>query len=92
MGLAMRGRNLTSGEDQILDAIRSGSAMLVIVSEDASDNTKKLYTDKCKFYEVPVKIWGTREELGHAIGKEMRAAVAILENGFAEKLLTLIEE
>lgn len=66
--------------------------MLVIVSEDASDNTKKLYTDKCKFYEVPVKIWGTREELGHAIGKEMRAAVAILENGFAEKLLTLIEE
>ena len=88
----MRGRNLTSGEDQILDAIRSGSAMLVIVSEDASDNTKKLYTDKCKFYEVPVKIWGTREELGHAIGKEMRAAVAILENGFAEKLLTLIEE
>lgn len=92
LGLATRGRNLTSGESQVLDAIRSGEALLVIVSEDASDNTKKLFTDKCSYYEVPLKIWGTREGIGHAIGKELRASVAVLEPGFADKLTKLMEE
>lgn len=92
MGLAVRGRNLTSGEDQVLDAIRSGKAFLVVVAKDASDNTKKLFNDKCTYYEIPVRIWGTREQLGHAIGKEMRASIAVTEKGFAEKLVTLMEE
>ena len=41
LGLAMRGRNLVSGEFQTEDAVKKGSAMLVIVAEDASANTKK---------------------------------------------------
>ena len=36
LGLAMRGRNLVSGEFQTEDAVKKGSAMLVIVAEDAS--------------------------------------------------------
>lgn len=92
MGLAARGRNLTSGEAQVLDAIRTGEALLVVVAQDASDNTKKLFSDKCSFYEVPVKIWGDMESIGHAIGKQSRASVAILEPGFAKKLMELIEE
>ena len=44
LGLAMRGRNLVSGEFQTEDAVKKGSAMLVIVAEDASANTKKLFT------------------------------------------------
>ena len=38
LGLAMRGRNLVSGEFQTEDAVKKGSAMLVIVAEDASAN------------------------------------------------------
>ena len=54
--IAMRGRNLVSGEFQTLEAVRNGSAMLVIIAEDASDNTRKLFTDKCSFYEVPKEV------------------------------------
>ncbi|MDE7271353.1 MAG: ribosomal L7Ae/L30e/S12e/Gadd45 family protein, partial [Acetatifactor sp.] len=72
LGLAMRGRNLVSGEFQTLEAVKSGTAVLVIIAEDASANTKKLFTDKCRFYEVPVREFGTKEELGRAIGKDMR--------------------
>ena len=61
LGLAMRGRNLVSGEFQTLEAIKNGSAMLVIIAEDASANTKKLFTDKCSFYGVPVYEFGTKE-------------------------------
>ena len=72
LGIAMKGRNLVSGEFQTLDAIRNGSAMLVIVAEDASGNTRKLFTDKCSYYGVPVELYGTKEELGRAIGKDFQ--------------------
>ena len=52
LGLAMRGRNLVAGEFQTENAVKDGSAMLVIVAEDASENTKKLFKDKCSFYNV----------------------------------------
>ena len=32
-----------------------------------------------------------REMLGHAIGKDARVVVAILDGGFAKKLLTLLD-
>ncbi len=91
LGLATRGRNLTGGEDQVLDAIRSGKAYLVIVADDASDNTKKLFTDKCSYYEIPVRIWGKKDKLGHATGKEIRASMAVIEQGFAKKLISLMD-
>ena len=57
LGLAMRGRNLVSGEFQTEDAVKKGSAMLVIVAEDVSANTKKLFHDKCSYYEVPAELF-----------------------------------
>ena len=45
LGIAMKGRNLVSGEFQTLEALKKGSAMLVIIAEDASGNTKKLFHD-----------------------------------------------
>ena len=64
--------------------MKTGDAMLVIVAEDASDNTKKLFTDKCSFYEVPVYIFGTKESLGRAIGKDFRSSLAVCDAGLAQ--------
>ena len=91
LGLAARGRNVVSGELQTLDAIKDGSAMLVIVAEDASENTRKLFTDKCSFYQVPLKLYGTREELGRAIGKDMRSSLAIVNAGLAQSVIGYLE-
>ena len=87
LGLAMRGRNLVSGEFQTLEAIKKGSAMLVIIAEDASDNTKKLFTDKCTFYEVPVVQYGTKAQLGRAIGKDLRSSVGVCDVGLADAII-----
>lgn len=83
-GLAARAGRIASGEFQTETAVKAGTAHLVVVAEDASENTKKLFHDKCSFYKVPVITLGTKEELGHAIGKEFRASLAILDEGFAE--------
>ena len=92
LGIAMKGRNLVSGEFQTLDAIRSGSAMLVIVAEDASGNTRKLFTDKCSYYGVPVEIYGTKEELGKAIGKDFRSSLGVCDAGLADVISRQLKE
>ena len=91
LGLAMRGRNLVSGEFQTLEAIKKGSAMLVIIATDASANTKKLFTDKCSYYEVPVLQYGTKEELGRAIGKDLRSSLGICDAGLADAIIKQLE-
>ena len=92
LGMAMRGRNLVSGEFQTLNAIKNGSAMLVIIAEDASDNTRKLFTDKCSFYNVPVRMYGQKEELGRAIGKDLRSSLGVCDAGLADTIIKRLEE
>ncbi|KAA9025838.1 YlxQ family RNA-binding protein [Niallia endozanthoxylica] len=91
LGLANRARKIISGEELSVKEIRSGKAKLILLSSDASANTAKKITDKCKSYGVPLKIIENREILGRAIGKEARVVVALLDEGFAKKLMTLLD-
>lgn len=90
IGLATRSRKTDSGEFMTEKAVKSGKAYLVIVAQDASDNTKKNFTDMCAFYRVPIFFYGNKEELGHAMGKEMRASLAITDEGFSKALMKLL--
>lgn len=47
LGLCQRAGKLSSGETGCLAAVRDGSAELIIVADDASDNTKKKI---CRFF------------------------------------------
>ena len=84
IGLAMKAGRCTSGEMMTESETKSGRARLVIIASDASENTKKKFRDMCKFYEVPIYIYGDKDTLGHAMGKEFRASLAILDKGFAD--------
>ena len=92
VGLAAKAGRIASGEFQTETAVKDGTAKFVLVAEDASENTKKLFRDKCSFYRVPLCIIGTKEELGAAIGKEYRASVAVLDEGFAKAVQKKIDE
>lgn len=85
LGLAMRARKLATGESA-LKSIQSQKAHLVIIAEDASDNTKKRYVDKCKYYHINYYITGTSDELSQSIGKINRMAIAVLDAGFAKSM------
>ena len=91
LGLAIRGRNLVSGEFQTETAVKSGDALLVIVAQDASANTKKLFHYKCSYYEVPIEDYSTKIELGRAIGKDLRSSLAICDAGLANAIQKEIE-
>ena len=91
IGLASRARKVSSGEFSVEKAVKTGYANLVIVANDASDNTRKKFNDMCKFYETPIIFYSTKEELGHALGKEYRASLAILDENFAKGIRDKIE-
>ena len=93
IGLATKAGKTASGEFSTEKAVKTGKASLVIVSEEASDNTKKMFSNMCTYYKVPLYMLGEKEELGHAMGKEMRASLAVLDEGLAkavEKQMKLI--
>ena len=83
IGIAAKSGNVVSGEFSTEKAVKSGHAYLVIVSEEASDNTTKMFTNMTEFYEVPIYRFGTKEELGRCIGKEFRASLAITDENLA---------
>lgn len=92
LGLAMKARAVVSGEVACESAVKSMKAHLVLVPTDASFNTKKLFSNKTTFYGIPYVEFGTKDELGHAIGKDMRSSVAITDEGFAKAIITKIEK
>lgn len=86
LGLAARAGKVQSGEFSTEKSIKSGRACLAIVSEEASENTKKMFRNMCTYYKVPYYEFGGREELGHAIGKELRASLAVQDEGFSKAI------
>ena len=87
ISLATKAGRCASGEFMTEGQTKSGRASLVVVAEDASDNTKKKFRDMCKFYKVPMIVYGDKDTLGHAMGKELRASLAVVDNGFAQAIM-----
>ena len=92
LGLAARARKIVSGEELVIKEIRNGNAKIVLLASDAAANASKKVTDKCKYYNVELHVFGDRYDLGHATGKEARVALAITDSGFAKKMSSLLNE
>ena len=92
LGLAMRAGKLDTGEQRVRDRIKSGKALLVIIAEDASENTKKKITDMCSYREIKLITLNDRYKLGECIGKEFAVVLSVSDKGFAKQILKLYEE
>lgn len=91
VSLATKAGKTASGEFCTEKEVKTGVAELVIVAEDASDNTKKKFKNMCDFYEVPIYFYGDKDTLGHAMGKEFRATLAVTDAGFAKGIVKHLE-
>ncbi|MBQ3666279.1 MAG: ribosomal L7Ae/L30e/S12e/Gadd45 family protein [Lachnospiraceae bacterium] len=87
VGLAAKAGKVVSGEFSVEKAVKEKKAYMVIIADDASDNTKKMFTNMCTFYHVPIYFYADKERLGRAIGKEMRASVGITDAGLGNTIL-----
>lgn len=87
IGLATKAGKTVSGEFSTEKAVKKGKAYLVIVSEEASANTKKMFSNMCTYYKVPIYYFGGKEELGHAMGKQFRASLAVTDEGLSKAIM-----
>lgn len=87
LGIAKKAGKVASGEFLCEESIRNGKAKVVIVSEEASDNTKKRFRDKTTYYQVPLYERFSMEALGKAIGSETRAVISVNDAGIARTII-----
>ena len=48
---------------------------------------KMAIPNMCTYYKVPIYLFGTKDELGHAMGQEFRASLSVEDAGFARSMV-----
>lgn len=91
LGLAMRARELISGDELVYEAIKKKRVHLVICGKDASPSTKERYQFICQKENVPLHLEFTKDEISIAIGKS-RTICAMTNRGMANKFLSYQSE
>lgn len=86
LGLAQKAGKVASGDFAVRSALKGGKAKLLVVATDAAPNSKKDMYYLAEVAGVEVIELLTRDELGFAIGKAQRTALAITDLNFAKML------
>ena len=92
LGLATKAGKVASGEFSTEKSVQTGKGFLVLVADDASQNTRKKFQNMCDFYEVPIYFIANKEELGRFCGKEFRASLAVQDENFAKAMLKELQK
>ena len=91
LGLAAKAGRVVSGDESSERAIKAGKVQLVIVSCDASSNTRKKFSNMCTYRSIDLRIFGDKDNLGKFVGKDKRTVVCVLDKGFSAQLVKLID-
>ncbi len=75
-----------------LDKIKYKKAKLVIVCEDASENTKTKFQKICEENKIPFFIFGNKFDLSRSIGKDNKTVFAILDSNFSKSIIKMLED
>lgn len=92
IGLAKKAGKIAGGELAVSNAIKQKTVCLLIGATDASENTKKKLRNSAKYYGIPFYFYGDKYELGKAVGEEFRVSLAVLDIGFAKKMIMMLQE
>lgn len=92
IGMAARAGNVASGEFSTEQAVKKGRACLVVTASDASENTKKHFSDMCSYRQIPYFEYAQKEQLGNWIGKEYRASLAVTDQNLAKEVIRRFKE
>jgi ribosomal protein L7Ae-like RNA K-turn-binding protein len=91
LGFAQKSGNLVTGENTVEMYLPRKKISLVIITTDASENTRQRFISMSERFQVPYIIWGDREILSHAIGKYNRAVYGVTNKKFSREILKIYE-
>ena len=84
LGLCRRAGKCQSGAFAAERALKAGKAKLVLLEENASENTKDRFSALCEGRKVPLRLV---PEVGRAIGREAHGVMAVTDIGFVNMIL-----
>lgn len=87
LGLAQRAGALVTGVGAVREALRHGTAHLVLLADDAAAGQAAKVEGLLRHRETPHRVVASREELGRALGGPPLSAVAVTEGGFARRFM-----
>lgn len=90
LGLARRAGRLSPGFDAAAEAVKKGTARVILLAGDVSPRTAKKIEAAAVQSGVPVcRLAETMQQVGAAIGKKTAGVLAVNDDGFARKLSAL---
>lgn len=91
LGLTKRSGNLLEGYSKCNEQRNIKNIFLFIISNDASESTKKKFIKHCEIKAIPYINDFSKEELGDAIGRLEVMIIGVLDNNMAKKLISIYE-
>ena len=94
LGLSRRAGKVVIGTPLVTGLLPGGKVKIVFYTSDASENTKKRITDKCKFYNVNcVMLNIPSDRIGKMVGMSTPVCViGVADDNFSKQLNALIQE
>jgi LSU ribosomal protein L7AE len=84
--MARRAGKIVSGESQVEALLKKNKGQLLILAEDAP-GVKRKYEQWAGDLKIPIIIFGTKQELGIALGLSPRSVILVMDDGFAKAIL-----
>ncbi|MBS4536007.1 ribosomal L7Ae/L30e/S12e/Gadd45 family protein [Clostridium sp. D2Q-14] len=86
LGIGKKANIVKAGEYKTEESIKSKKCNLIILAEDASDNTKKKFNKLAKTNNIEFLVYGNKETLGKALGRHYISIIAVCDKKFSDTL------
>ncbi|MBO5366009.1 MAG: ribosomal L7Ae/L30e/S12e/Gadd45 family protein [Peptococcaceae bacterium] len=93
LGFAQKAGKLAAGEAAVENFLKKQKIVLIVVSEEISENRMIFWKRQAEFYNVPlVTVDIEKIDLGWAIGSSPKTVIGIMDQGMADAVRKKIAE
>ncbi|MFW5951968.1 MAG: L7Ae/L30e/S12e/Gadd45 family ribosomal protein [Gemmatimonadota bacterium] len=92
LGLAARAGAVVAGTQPVREKVRTGAVRFALVATDLTPTGRDKLLPLLEGRNVPFVVRYERVELGRAVGKSPLATVGVVDSGFAERLVALLDD
>lgn len=91
LGLGARGRLLAIGYNTCVFMMGKGKVRMVILAENLAENSVEKMSSAAAKYNVPLRIYGSMEDLSHITGKENAGIFGVTDENLSRAILEEID-
>lgn len=92
IGMANKAGQLVTGTEECIKAIRAKAVIIVVLSEEASENTRKKVMNSCNTNSIACLEYGRSEMLGKMTGKSHRIVIGVKDKNLSKLILSKMQQ